>query len=83
MSTLNQPIVQKLFTLVFDPVIRLIFAGAVVYFLWGVFTFIRSAEDPQGRIDGRNHIIFSVIGLFIMISVWGIMQIIQTTLGIQ
>ncbi|HVU06375.1 MAG TPA: hypothetical protein VHE10_01075 [Candidatus Paceibacterota bacterium] len=82
MDTLNQPIVQKLFSLVVDPLIQLIFAAAVVYFLWGVFKYIQAADDPDERIQGGKHIIWSVIGLFIMISVWGIIAVIKRTIGV-
>jgi hypothetical protein len=82
MDTLNQPIVQKLFALVINPLVQLIFAGAVFYFLWGVFKYIRAADDPSERAQGGRHIIWSVVGIFIMISVWGIISIIKRTIGV-
>ncbi|HEU5114708.1 MAG TPA: hypothetical protein VFT82_03005 [Candidatus Paceibacterota bacterium] len=74
--------VQNLFKVVIDPVVQLIFAAAVFYFLWGVFNYIRKADDPEERLNGRNHVIYSTIGLFVMISVWGIILLIKNTLGV-
>jgi hypothetical protein len=82
MNTLQQPIVLKLFALVINPIVQLLFAAAVLYFLWGVFKYIRAADDPSARIEGGRHILYSVIGLFIMISVWGIIAVIQRTIGV-
>jgi hypothetical protein len=72
--------VQNLIDLVINPAVRFIFAAAALYFIYGVFTFIRRADDSSARIEGANHILWSTIGLFIMISVWGIIQILQNTI---
>jgi hypothetical protein len=73
--------VKKLFTLVVNPIVRLLFAAAVFYFIYGVWNYIRKSDDPSERVQGGNHILYSTIGLFIMISVWGIIAIIQKTVG--
>lgn len=73
--------VKKLFTLVIDPVVRLLFAAAAFYFLYGVWTYIRKSDDPSERAQGGKHILYSTIGLFIMISVWGIIAVIKRTVG--
>jgi small-conductance mechanosensitive channel len=74
--------VQNLFDLVINPAVRLIFAAASLYFIYGVFTFIRRADDSSARVEGANHILWSTIGLFIMISVWGIIALLQNTIGV-
>lgn len=75
--------VQNLFKLVITPLEQLIFAAAILYFIWGVFKYIQHADDPSERIAGGKHIVYSVIGIFIMISVWGIIALIRSTLGIK
>jgi hypothetical protein len=81
MSALDIPIVQTFFTSVVDPAIRLLFALAIVYFVYGVYGYVRDSSDSAARIDGANHILYSTIGLFIMISVWGIINLLQNTIG--
>lgn len=78
---LELPIVQKFAELVLNPAVTLLFALAVLYFIYGVFVFIKDSGESDGRIQGRNHILWSTIGLFIMVSVWGIISIIKNTLG--
>lgn len=75
--------VQDLLNLVVNPVVTLLFALAALYFVYGVFTFIRRSSDSSALEEGRNHILWSTIGLFIMISVWGIIAVLKKTLGVQ
>ena len=80
-APLKLPIVLKFADLVLNPAVKLLFAVAVLYFIYGVFTFIKNSGESTGRIEGRNHIMWSTVGLFIMISVWGIIAAIQKTFG--
>ncbi|HEU0081213.1 MAG TPA: hypothetical protein VFQ72_04330 [Candidatus Paceibacterota bacterium] len=83
MNALDLPVVKDLFRLVIDPVVRLIFAGAVLYFVWGVFKYIRTSDDPGERISGGKHILYGTIGLFIMVSVWGIIAVLEKTWNVR
>ncbi len=66
---------------VINPLIVLAFAIAMVVFLWGVFNYVRGAGDPKARETGRSHILWSLIGMAIMFSVFGLMTIISNTVG--
>ncbi len=59
-----------------------IFTLAFVVFLWGVFKFIRSSEQKDKQ-ESKQFIYMGLIGLFVMTSVWGIIKILGTTLGID
>ena len=63
-----------------NPAVNLIFALAVVYFVYGVFEFIRDSKDPAARGTGGQHILWGSIGLAIMVSVFGIIRLIQETI---
>jgi len=58
------------------------FALALVLFLWGVFEYIKNADSPEDRQKGTQHIIWGLVGLFIMVSVWTILEIALNTFGI-
>lgn len=60
----------------------LIMAAAVVYFLFGVFQFIKAAGDEKARTEGRNKMIAGIIGLFVMGSVYGLVNILSSTFGL-
>jgi hypothetical protein len=55
-------------------------AGAVVYIVWGAFQMITSEEK---RASGRDTIVYGVIGLFVMISIWGFVNILDRTFNLQ
>lgn len=64
------------------PGVTLLTALAVVYFLYGVFTFIKNSGDSDEAVTtGKRHIIWGIIGLFIMVSAWGIIGFICTTVS--
>lgn len=74
-------LIRSLSRYVINPLIVLAFAVAMVFFLWGVFQYVRGAGDPKARETGRNHILWSIVGMAIMFSVFGIMTVISNTVG--
>jgi len=65
-----------------NPLILLLLGIALAVFVWGVVESIRNADSDEGRTNGRRHMIWGLIGLSIMVSVFGIMCIIAGTLGL-
>lgn len=74
-------LVSQINRYIINPLIVLGFAVAMVVFLWGVFEFIQAAGDPKAREKGRNHILWSLVGIAIMFSVFGIIRIVSNTVG--
>ncbi len=68
-------------TYILNPVIGLIFAVAFAYFIWGVLSFIMHADNDTERTTGQRHMIWGVIGMFIMVAAYGIIGIITGTFG--
>lgn len=59
------------------------FAIASIYFLVGLISFIKDSEKPEAREKGKQHIIWGLTGMTVMVSVFFIMRIILNTLGID
>jgi hypothetical protein len=62
--------------------VNVIVSLAIVYFLWGVAKFIR-AEDDKGREEGKKQILWGLVGLFVMLSVWGLLNVLKTTFPLE
>ncbi|MFA6432283.1 MAG: hypothetical protein WCV82_00465 [Candidatus Paceibacterota bacterium] len=62
-----------------NPLVMLAFAVAVVAFVYGVIQMIIHATDAQQHKNGRLSMIGGLIGMFIMFSAWGIINIISNT----
>lgn len=68
---------------ILNPLINLLFAAALVYFIYGVVQFIAKADNEQARKKGKRHLVYSILGLVIMAGVWGIVQLLINTLGVN
>jgi len=62
---------------ILSPLVYLIIAAAVIMFLWGVFKFIRAEGDDKQA--GKEFIVWGLVGLFVMVSVWGLVSILSNT----
>ena len=69
--------------LIVNPLIMLLFALAVVYFLYGVFEFISNQENEEKKTTGKSHMILGIIGIVIMMGVFTILNIIMRTFNIE
>lgn len=57
--------------------IQLLIAFSVVIFLYGVFKFISS--DGEDREAGKQFIIWGIVGLFVILSVMGLVAVLEGT----
>ena len=72
-------IVGLLNTVVAPVIAALAFAA----FVWGVVNyFFIHADDEQKRGEARMFLLFGLIGLVVLFSVWGFVNILLSTLGI-
>lgn len=59
----------------------LLLALAVVWFLYGVFEFVMNSGSEDKRKEGQSRMIAGIIGIAVMVSVWGLVKIITNTFG--
>ena len=64
-----------------NPLIIFLFALALVLFLIGVMRYLFNPDNEETRRSSKQHMIWGIIGMFIMISVFGIMNLILNTIG--
>src|SRR3989338_4677306 len=48
---------------------------AVIVIIWGIFQMILNAGDEEARKAGRTKLLWGIIGVFLMLSVWGLINI--------
>lgn len=76
----NIPIISKINQLIINPLITLLIAVATVVFMWGVWQTFGSSS-VENKKEGTEHIMWGLIGLFIMVSAIGILHVICNTIG--
>lgn len=64
-------------------IIPLLFAVALVAFIWGVLRYLMNAADSKERAQGRNFMIWGIVALFVMLSVWGLTRVLENTFNLD
>ena len=73
----------KIATLLINPLIILGFTVATIYLFYGIVKMIWGAADGGDLEKNRKNVMYGIIGLFIMFSVYGIMRLTLATFGID
>lgn len=64
-------------------VVPVIFAFAFAAFVWGVVSyFFLNGGDEKKRGEGRQFVFWGVLGMVVLFSVWGFVNLVLSTLGI-
>ncbi|PCI29709.1 hypothetical protein COB52_02225 [Candidatus Kaiserbacteria bacterium] len=67
------------FSGIINGIIPIILALAVLYFFWGLANYILKSDDSEGRSKAINTMFMGIIAIFVMVSIWGIIRILQET----
>jgi len=63
-------------------IVPVLFAVAFIVFLWGAFTtFILGATAEDAKEKGKSLMLYGLIGFFVMVSIWGLVNILTGTVG--
>ncbi len=63
--------------------VPVLIALALALFLWGLVVFIFQADSDQARAAGRARMVWGVIILFVAVSVWGLVALMNQLSGVQ
>ena len=58
-------------------------ASALTLFLYGLVMFIKDADDAKKTQEGKFFMAWGLLALFVMVSVWGIVRMFQSFVGIN
>lgn len=67
---------------IINPILALLFTLGLLLFFWGGFIFIFNAGDEGKRAEGRQHMLWAIIGMVIMVSVFAILNVGLATFGV-
>ena len=65
---------------IINSIIPIIIAITVVWVIWSAFNLTKS-DGEEARKEWRNAILYGIIGLFVMVSVYGLVNILVGTFG--
>ena len=78
-----QDLLRYITCIIGNSVIPLIFALATALFIWGVVQFVINSDETEKKAKGKEFMIWGIVALAVMISVWGLVSILTSTFGIN
>lgn len=74
--------IENISSFINSTLIPLVFGIALLVFLWGIFQyFILGGGDEGKREEGKKLMLYAIIGFVVMVSVFGIVNMIANGLG--
>lgn len=77
------PFLNKVNAFILNPIIYLLFAVSFVYFSYGVVRFLTLDASDGKRKEARDAILWGIVGMVIMFSVYGLIRFVLATFGID
>lgn len=68
---------------IINTLIKLGVGAGLLVFLWGLAIFVFKSGDPGSQKEGRARMIWGVVALFVMMSVWGIIYFMRVAFGLD
>lgn len=68
---------------VLEPLLKLFIALSVILFLWGMVVFMANADNENARTAGKDKMVWGVVILFVMLSIWGFVNLLQEVTGVE
>ena len=70
----------SLFLSYINILIPFVISLTVLLFVWGVFKYVNAGASVDDRTEGRKFMLYGIISLFVMVSVWGFVNILNTSI---
>lgn len=68
------------FTNLANSVVPVLVALALLFFVWGLATFILNSGNKDEGKKGRDRMVWGLVALFVILSIGGLLAVVQTTL---
>lgn len=75
-------LMSKVNKVIINPLITFLFVLAFVIFIYGLVEFLGNRDNQEAQTKGKSHMLWGVIGVFIMFSVFGIMTLLINVFGL-
>ena len=83
MSAAIQPFLNKVNDAIINPIIAVLFGVAIVVFIWGIVQMVAKSDSEEELKKGKQNILYGLIGMFIMTSVFFLMQVVVSTFDLD
>lgn len=75
---------QNIANVVVNPLIALLFAVGLLVFVLGIVEYIFGlSSNSESRENGKRHMLWGIVGMFVMAGSWSIFKLIVSVLGAE
>ncbi|MBU2036601.1 hypothetical protein KJ866_00095 [Patescibacteria group bacterium] len=68
--------------IILNLVIGLMFILVTLYFIWGVIKYVMAAGEEAKIKEGKQHMIWGIIGMAVIAGAWGLVKVLLGTFGV-
>ena len=76
-------IMNRFVTYIINPAILIVFTLGFFLFIYGLVEFLWNLSEGGENKEGKQHMLWGIVGMLIMVSVWGILDILDGTFGLD
>lgn len=55
---------------------------AVLFFVWGLIGYLWNSDKDDAREEGRRHMTWGIVALFVIVTVWGLVALLNELTGV-
>lgn len=70
----GEQVLSRVITEIYSPIYQAVVGVSILYFLYGVAKYVIDMNNPEKQTFGRSHLLWGMVGLFIVLSVGGILK---------
>jgi uncharacterized RDD family membrane protein YckC len=74
-----QNLMGRITAYIIDPMILVVFACGFFLFVYGLVEFLWNLNSGGDNKEGKQHMVWGIVGMLIMVSVYGILALIDNT----
>lgn len=79
----GEQLLENFVTFIVNPAILVIFTAGFFLFTWGLVVFILDLNKGGEHEDGKKHMLWGIVGMFVMASVYGILTLLNNTFDLD
>lgn len=64
---------------IINSVVPMLVALAVIGFIYGIIKYFLNPDNEEKRKDGKSFMLWGIVTLFVMVSIWGLVGILSNT----
>ena len=76
-------VVTRFRVYIIDPAILIVFAAGFFLFVYGLVEFLWKLNQGGDNKEGKQHMLWGIVGMVVMVSVYGILSLVTNTFGID